>query len=615
MGARTEANGGESSGLTRRRGCTCTKDDFLPEESFKSWANYVSALKQTPARLVDRVLTRSSVEAELEVKARSGHEMKKSLSWWDLMWFGMGAVIGAGIFVLTGLEARTDAGPAVVLSYAVSGLSALLSVFCYTEFAVEIPVAGGSFSYLRVELGDFVAFIAAGNILLEYVIGGAAVARSWTSYFATLCNHKPEDFRIQAHGLADGYNQLDPIAVGVIIIICVIAVLSTKGSSRINYIASVVHLIVIVFIIVAGLIKADTKNYTPFTPFGARGIFKASAVLFFAYVGFDAVSTMAEETKNPGRDIPIGLVGSMVITTIIYCLLAITLCLLQPYGSIDVDAPFSRAFEMVGWSWAQYIVAAGALKGMTSVLLVGAVGQARYLTHIARTHMMPPWFAKVDSKTGTPINATIVMLAATAVIAFFTKLDILSNLLSISTLFIFMLVALALLVRRHYVSGETSPEHRNKLIVFLVLILKSSIATAAYWGASEKGWIAYCITVPIWILSTIGLWYFVPQACKPKLWGVPLVPWLPSASIAINIFLLGSIDKDSFIRFAVWTVLLLVYYFLFGLHASYDTAKSFEVKAVQDRTYKKVEEGQVSSATNSGFDSVDGRNTPTAPSL
>ncbi|KAA8514852.1 hypothetical protein F0562_018031 [Nyssa sinensis] len=606
----TEMGGGiEDRAGIRRRGCACSKDDFLPEESFKSLGNYVRALKATPARLKDRVLTRSLDQAELEVKARSQHQMKKTLSWWDLIWFGMGAVIGAGIFVLTGYEARFDAGPAVVLSYVVSGVSALLSVFCYTEFAVEIPVAGGSFAYLRVELGDFVAFIAAGNILLEYVIAGAAVARSWTSYFATLCNHQPDDFRITSNGY-----HLDPIAVGVIVIICVIAVLSTKGSSRLNYIASIVHLLVILFIIIAGLVKADTKNYTPFTPFGARGIFKASAVLFFAYVGFDAVSTMAEETKNPARDIPIGLVGSMVITTLAYCLLAITLCLMQPYEAIDKDAPFSVAFEAVGWGWAKYIVAAGALKGMTSVLLVGAVGQARYLTHIARTHMMPPWFAHVDAKTGTPINATIVMLAATAVIAFFTKLDVLANLLSISTLFIFMLVAVALLVRRYYVSGVTTTVNRNKLIACLVLILTSSIATATYWGVSEKGWIGYCITGPIWLLATVALAFFVPQAREPKLWGVPLVPWLPSASIAINIFLLGSIDRDSFVRFAIWTAFLLVYYFFVGLHASYDTAKGYEVNRIQDGgQWRKVEEGDVTSRTKSGFDNVGSKNASTDP--
>ncbi|KAJ0791404.1 putative amino acid/polyamine transporter I, cationic amino acid transporter [Helianthus annuus] len=576
----------KESTTIRRRGCSYQKGDFLPEESFKSWQNYTAALKQTPHRLIDRILTRSRDQAELDSKARSQTDMKKTLTWWDLIWFGMGAVIGAGIFVLTGLEANKEAGPAVVLSYVVSGASALMSVFCYTEFAVEIPVAGGSFAYLRVELGDFVAFIAAGNILLEYVIGGAAVARSWTSYFATLCNHDPDDFRIIAHGLADDYNHLDPIAVGVIAIICVMAVLSTKGSSRLNYVASFVHIIVILFIIVCGLIKADTKNYDDFFHYKARGVFKASAVLFFAYVGFDAVSTMAEETKNPAKDIPIGLVGSMVITTTLYCALAVTLCLMQPYYEIDVDAPFSKAFEKVGWDWAKYVVAAGALKGMTSVLLVGAVGQARYLTHIARTHMMPPWFAIVDAKTGTPVNATVVMLMATAVIAFFTKLDILSNLLSISTLFIFMLVAVALLVRRYYVSGVTTAANRNKLVACLVTIIVSSCFTAGYWGLSKHGWIGYCITVPIWLGATVCLWAFVPHAREPKMWGVPLVPWLPSTSIAINIFLLGSIDSASFLRFAGWTGLLLVYYFLFGLHAAYDTAKEDE------KQWSKVEQGK-----------------------
>lgn len=461
---------------------------------------------------------------------------------------------------------------------------------------------GGSFAYLRVELGDFVAFIAAGNILLEYVIGGAAVARSWTSYFATLLNHNPDDFLIKAHNLADGYNMLDPIAVGVCVIICIFAVLSTKGSSRLNYLASIFHILVILFIIIAGLTKADLSNYRPFAPFGARGVFRSSAVLFFAYIGFDAVSTMAEETKRPARDIPIGLVGSMVITTLAYCLMAVTLCLMQPYGQIDIHAPFSVAFKAVGWDWAKYIVAAGALKGMTTVLLVGAVGQARYMTHIARTHMLPPWFAQVNSRTGTPVNATIVMLSATAIIAFFTKLNILADLLSISTLFIFMLVAVALLVRRYYVSGVTTPADRNKLLACLFLIIGSSVATATYWALSEHGWVGYLITAPTWFLSTLALCVFVPHARDPRLWGVPLVPWLPSASIAINIFLLGSIDGASFKRFGLWTGALLIYYFFFGLHACYDTAKSAGEGKVPDGAsgLKTVEEGKVGMTTNSG---------------
>ncbi|KAG6519749.1 hypothetical protein ZIOFF_023257 [Zingiber officinale] len=517
----------DSGGKMRRRLCSCSKEDFLPEESFQSWANYTKALRETGLRLKDRFTARSVDKFEInEIKARSGNEMKKTLTWWDLIWFGIGAVIGSGIFVLTGQEARDSAGPAVILSYVISGVSALLSVFCYTEFAIEIPVAGGSFAYLRVELGDFVAFVAAGNIILEYIIGGAAVARSWTSYFATLLNHHPNDFRIYAPIFAPDYNRLDPIAV------------------------------------------ANTKNLTAdFAPFGAHGIFAAASVLFFAYIGFDAVSTMAEETKNPAKGIPLGLVGSMTITTACYCLMAITLCLMQPYYQIDPDAPFSVAFSAIGMDWAKYIVAFGALKGMTTVLLVSAVGQARYLTHIARTHMVPPWFAQVHSATGTPINATIFMLIATAIIAFFTALNVLSNLLSISTLFIFMLVAVALLVRRYYVAGETTEANRRKLVAAITVILAASVAAAMLWAIGVEGWIWYLLAFVVWLVATGYLWWAVPQARIPEMWGVPLVPWLPSASIAINIFLLGSIDGPSYMRFAIWSLLLLVYYFFFGLHA------------------------------------------------
>jgi APA family basic amino acid/polyamine antiporter len=218
--------------------------------------------------------------------------------------------------------------------------------------------------------------------------------------------------------------------------------------------------------------------------------------------------------------------------------------------------------------------------------------------------MIPRWFAKVDGRTGTPINATVVMLVATAVVAFFTKLEILANLLSVSTLFIFMLVAAALLVRRYYVSGVTTLANRVKLIVCLWLIIGSSIGTAAYWGLSD-GWIGYTITAPIWLIGTVGLWVLVPHARNPKLWGVPLVPWLPSTSIAVNIFLLGSIDKASFIRLGMWTGIMLVYYLFFGLHLSYDKAKASGEKRMDNGAQLKVvEDGVNTSATGSGSGSA-----------
>ncbi|GAV67238.1 AA_permease_2 domain-containing protein/AA_permease_C domain-containing protein [Cephalotus follicularis] len=577
----SEGGGGVDGNGLKKRGCVCSKQDFLPEESFQSWGNYVKALSNTKTRLKDRLLARSDDNLELqEMRARSHNEMKKTLNWFDLIWFGIGAVMGAGIFVLTGEAAKNDAGPAVILSYLISGISALLSVLCYTEFSVQLPVAGGSFAYLRVELGDFVAFIAAGNILFEYIVAGASVARSWTSYFATLCNHAPNSFRFNVSSLAEDYRHLDPVAVIVSIVICIGACLSIKGSSRFNSVASIIHIVVIIFIFIAGLTKANTANYEKFAPFGIRGILKASSVLFFAFVGFDGVATLGEEIKNPGRDIPIGLIGSMIITIITYCGLSATLCLMQPYFQIDSDAPFTMAFKAVGMDWAKYIVALGALKGMTTVLLANLLGQARYFTHIGRTHMAPPFLATINGKTGMPVNATIVMTIANSIVAFFTSLDVLANLLSVSTLFIFSLVAVALIVRRHYVTNETSNSDRNKLIGFLVLIIGSSISSAVYWALTDGGkWVGYAVTVPVWFLATLGLKLTVKEARKPKMWGVPLVPWFPSASIAINVFIMGSIDGPSFIRFLVWTAALLLYYFFVALHASYDAAKETEKQA------------------------------------
>lgn len=549
-----------------------SKQDFLPEESFQSWGNYKYALSQIHFRFMDRLISRSDDVNEIgDLRKQSENDMKRCLTWWDLTWFGFGAVIGAGIFVLTGQEAHKHAGPAIVLSYVASGVSAMLSVFCYTEFAVEIPVAGGSFAYLRIELGDFAAFITAGNILLESIVGSAAVARAWTSYFTTLLNREPDSLRIHTN-LREGYNLLDPIAVGVLAISATIAVISTRKTSVLNWIASAVNTIVILFVIIAGFAHADTSNLKPFLPFGPEGIFKAAAVVYFAYGGFDNIATMAEETKNPSRDIPIGLLGSMSAITIIYCLMALSLCVMQPYTDIDPNAAYSVAFQRAGMKWAKYLVALGALKGMTTVLLVGALGQARYTTHIARAHMIPPWFALVHPKTGTPIYATLLIVIASALIAFFSGLDILSTLLSLSTLFVFMMMAVALLVRRYYVREITPRKNLLMLVIFLLIIIASSAGISAYWGLKPNGWVGYVITVPLWFLGTLAISVLLPQQRTPKTWGVPLVPWLPSLSIATNIFLMGSLGYEAFIRFAICTIVMLVYYFFFGLHATYDMA-------------------------------------------
>lgn len=484
---------------------------------------------------------------------------------------GFGSVVGSGIFSIAGQEAHNHAGPSIVLAYAASGLSALLSVFCYTEFSVEIPVAGGSFSFLRIELGDFIAFIAAANILFEAIVGAAGLGRSWSSYFATIFKPSADAFRIRVGGLPNGFNLLDPIAVLILAIANGIAMYGTKFTSSLNWISSIFSSAVIVFITVVGFVHADSKNLTPFFPYGAEGVFQAAAIVYWSYTGFDMVATMAEETKNPSRDIPLGLVGSMSVITVVYCLMTLALTAMVNYTEIDVNAAFSFAFEKIGMNWAKYLVSIVALKGMTTSLLIGSMGQARYTTQIARSHMIPPWFALVHPKTGTPIYATLAVTIISCIVSFFSSLDVLSSVLSFTTLFIFMLMAVALLVRRYYVKDVTSKQDFRLFLLCMAVVIGSSIGVTALWSSKQRGWIGYTIAGVLWFLGTLGM-QLLPKQRVPKIWGVPLVPWLPSLSIGMNFFLIGSLGAAAFYRFFICSAIMMLYYLFVGVHATYDVA-------------------------------------------
>ncbi|PRQ30752.1 putative amino acid/polyamine transporter I, cationic amino acid transporter [Rosa chinensis] len=565
-----------------------TKQDFFPEPTFRNLSSYKDALSHTPSRLKDRLLNRSSDTFELlHLPKQSEHHMHRCLTWWDLIWLGFGSVVGSGIFVITG-EATLLAGPAIVLSYAISGLSALLSVLCYTEFAVEVPVAGGSFSYLRIELGDFVAFIAAGNILLEAMVGAAGLGRSWTSYLASMINTDNTDFlRFRVSSLPDGFNLLDPIAVVVLLVANGIAMSGTARTSMLNWIASIASALVILFIIVVGFIYGKTENLRPFFPYGAEGVFKAAAVVYWSYTGFDMVANLAEEVKQPSKDIPVGLIGSMSLITVIYCLMALALVMMQKYTEVSADAAYSVAFTAIGMNWAKYLVSICALKGMTTSLLVGSLGQARYTTQIARSHMISPWFALVHPRTGTPIYATMLVTIASAIVAFFTSLDVLSSVFSFSTLSIFMCVAIALLVRRYYVKDLTAKNDLVKFLASLFVIIGSSIAIAALWNTDVRGWVWYVVAGVIWFSGTLWM-ALLPKQRVAKVWSVPLVPWVPALSIGINLFLIGSLGYDAFLRFAICTAVMVVYYLFVGVHATYDVAHQIE------RQESRTEEGSAS---------------------
>ncbi|KAJ6717471.1 CATIONIC AMINO ACID TRANSPORTER 6 CHLOROPLASTIC [Salix purpurea] len=550
--------------------------------SFSSLNSYLQALSQTPARLARRAGSVSTSYEEMSrVKARSGSDMKRTLRWYDLVGFGIGGMVGAGVFVTTGRASRVYAGPSVIISYAIAGLCALLSAFCYTEFAVDMPVAGGAFSYLRVTFGEFAAFLTGANLVMDYVLSNAAVARSFTAYLGSAIGISTSKWRLVVRGLPDGFNEIDVFAVLVVLVITLIICYSTRESSLVNMVLTALHILFIGFVILMGFWKGDWKNFTEpanpdnpsgFFPFGAPGVFNGAAMVYLSYIGYDAVSTLAEEVHNPVKNIPIGVSGSVIIVTVLYCLMAASMSMLLPYDMIDADAPFSAAFrgKSGGWKWVSNVMGMGASLGILTSLLVAMVGQARYMCVIGRSSVIPAWFARVHPKTSTPVNASVFLGIFTAAIALFTDLKVLLDLVSIGTLFVFYMVANAVVYRRYVAIGTTNPW---PTLAFLCSFSFTSILFTLIWHFMPQGkgkalMLGACAVIAIAITQLFRC--LVPQARKPEFWGVPLMPWIPCVSIFLNIFLLGSLGGPSYVRFVFFSALAVLVYVLYSVHASFD---------------------------------------------
>ncbi|WVZ54358.1 hypothetical protein U9M48_005166 [Paspalum notatum var. saurae] len=561
--------------------------------SFSSLRAYGHALAQTPRRLARRACAATAPGEELSrVRARSGAPMARSLRWWDLVGLGLGGMVGAGVFVTTGRATRLYAGPGVVVSFAIAGLCALLSAFCYTEFAVDMPVAGGAFSYLRVTFGEFAAFLTGANLIMEYVFSNAAVARSLTAYLGTAVGvDTPSRLRITVPGLPEGFNQLDLLAAAVIVLITLCICYSTKESSVVNLVLTCVHVAFILFVIAMGFVLGDARNLVHpadparspggFFPHGAAGVFDGAAAVYLSYIGYDAVSTMAEEVERPARDIPAGVSGSVVLVTVLYCLMAASMSMLLPYDAIDPEAPFSGAFRgRAGMAWVSNVVGAGASLGILTSLMVAMLGQARYLCVIGRSGVMPGWLARVHPRTATPVNASLSLGALTAALALLADLDVLLDLVSIGTLFVFYMVANAVVYRRYACAdGDHHQQQQHRpVLAFLAFFSLAAVGFTLAWqlapgGGAGRAWLlSVCAAAAV--ASVAAFRALVPQARAPELWGVPGMPWVPAASVFLNVFLLGSLDRASYVRFGAFSAAAVLVYALYSVHASYDAEEA-----------------------------------------
>ena len=425
----------------------------------------------------NQLWSRKSLQTLLEEMAGE-HRLRRVLGPITLSAMGVGAIIGTGIFVLVGEAAHEKTGPALMLSFVSSGFACIFAALCYAEFAAMVPVAGSAYTYAYATLGELLAWIIGWDLILEYAVAAATVAHGWSHYFQDLIGFfhlslpkllqkAPFDYTKTGEMFWTGSN-LDLPAVVIAAIITTILVIGIRESAGFNALMVGIKVLIVLFVIAVGAYYVQPENWHPFAPYGYTGVslfgypilgetvgnkpvgmLAGAALIFFAYIGFDAVSTQAEEAKNPKRDIPIGIIASLLICTVLYIAVAAILTGMVRYDQLDVDAPVAKAFERVGLGWAQLLIDFGALAGMTSVMLVMMLSQPRILLAMSRDGLLPPrFFAAVHSRFRTPWKSTILTGIFVGTLGALLPLQSLAELVNIGTLLAFVIVCAAVLIMR-----------------------------------------------------------------------------------------------------------------------------------------------------------------------
>jgi APA family basic amino acid/polyamine antiporter len=447
------------------------------------------------------------------------HSLKRTLGPVQLVALGIGAIIGAGLFSLTGIAAANHAGPAVVLAFVLAAFGCAFAGLCYSEFSTMIPIAGSAYTYSYATMGEFLAWIIGWDLVLEYAVGASTVAVSWSGYVASFLadfgiNLPPHliNSPFQQITLADGtvgHGLVNLPAIIVVSLISLLLIVGIQESARANAVIVVLKVSVVVLFILFGWSYINPANHTPFIPpntgesghFGWSGIVRAAGVVFFAFIGFDAVSTAAQETKNPQRDMPIGIIGSLAVCTLLYVLFSYTLTGIVNYKEMNNAAPVAVAIDRTGIIWLQKAIKLAIIAGYTSVILVMLLGQSRVFYSMSRDGLLPKMFSEIHPKYRTPWKSNLLFMVFVSLFAAFAPIQVVGEMTSIGTLFAFVLVCAGIMVMR-----RTHPE-------------------------------------------------------LPRPFKTPLVPLVPIMGIVANLFLMFGLGWENWLRLIVWMLIGFAVYF------------------------------------------------------
>ncbi|XP_013412585.1 cationic amino acid transporter 2-like [Lingula anatina] len=559
-------------------------------------------------------------------------KLHRCLSTLDLTFLGIGSTLGAGIYVVAGQVAKETAGPSVVLSFFIAAVASVLAGMCYAEFGARVPKTGSAYVYSYVTVGELWAFIIGWNLILEYVIGTASVARAWSAYFDTLIGGAIEKFFSQYVHIDVPYLSKYPdfFALAITLLLTVILAIGVKESSFVNNIFTGVNLLVVTYVVVCGCFKADFKNWNisenqvpnytdPTEPFGHGGFFSygisgtlsGAATCFYAFVGFDCIATTGEEVQNPQKAIPISIIVSLLACFAAYFGISAILTLMWPYYDLDSSAPLPVVFDDVGWTVAKYIIAVGAICGLSTSLLGAMFPMPRVIYAMAQDGLLFWFLADISPRFHTPLLATAISGILSGCMAMLFDLTELVNMMSIGTLLAYTLVGACVLILRYrpdkedilsnsvdlggqerYYTGvpllkdiirtafvRTGPnptDLTSTIVAFAVLIIgflvagiSAVIIYAQQYLANAQWWailLLLILVVPL-ILLVIVIW-IQPQNKRCVTFLVPGVPVMPVISMFVNIFLMLKLPVQTWVRFGVWMLLGFLIYFGYGIWKS-----------------------------------------------